>query len=45
LGTVLPGSTRRWVLGPKPTIIDRAQFQRIARQAGEDGKAQIASAR
>jgi fimbrial chaperone protein len=44
-GTVLPGSTRRWAVGPKPSIIDRAQFQRIARKAGENDQITTASTR
>jgi fimbrial chaperone protein len=31
LGTVLPGATRRWSLGPQIDIQDNAKFQRIAR--------------
>jgi len=31
LGTVLPNSSRRWVMQRQPTIIDRARFERIAR--------------
>ena len=30
-GTVLPGATRRWAVGPGPQIEDRARFQQVAR--------------
>jgi fimbrial chaperone protein len=36
LGTVLPGATRRWSLGPQIDIQDRAKFQQIARTQGRD---------
>ena len=32
-GTVLPGGTRRWVVGANPRIGDRARFQHITRTA------------
>ncbi len=32
-GTVLPGATRRWLVGTEPRIGDRARFQQILRTA------------
>jgi fimbrial chaperone protein len=34
LGTVLPGSMRRWVIGAQPELIDRARFASIQRANG-----------
>jgi len=31
LGVVLPGSSRRWVIGEQPAMLDRARFTSIAR--------------
>ncbi|HYJ52015.1 MAG TPA: fimbria/pilus periplasmic chaperone [Allosphingosinicella sp.] len=36
-GTVLPGSARRWPIGPNPRIGDQARFQQI--RSGNDGAA------
>lgn len=36
-GTVLPGSVRRWPVGPTPRIGDQARFQQI--RSGNDGAA------
>lgn len=34
LGTVLPGSRRRWVVGQAPALLDQARFTSIQRAAG-----------
>jgi fimbrial chaperone protein len=34
LGTVLPGSMRRWVIGAQPVLVDRARFASIQRMNG-----------
>jgi fimbrial chaperone protein len=36
-GTVLPGATRRWRIGPQPEIRDQARFRQIARTQGSVG--------
>jgi fimbrial chaperone protein len=33
LGTVLPGSSRRWTIGAEPTVLDRGRFTSIQRVA------------
>ena len=33
LGTVLPGSSRRWTIGAEPTVLDRSRFTSIQRVA------------
>jgi P pilus assembly chaperone PapD len=33
LGVVLPGSSRRWLIGSEPAIIDQARFTSIQRMA------------
>lgn len=33
LGVVLPGGSRRWVVGPEPALLDRARFTAIQRVA------------
>lgn len=38
-GTVLPGATRRWLVGPEPRIGDRARFQQILRTADNGARA------
>lgn len=43
LGTVLPGGSKKWLVG-KATIIDRARFERIVRARGND-QVQLASTR
>lgn len=44
LGVVLPGSSRRWVVGSEPTVLDRARFTSIQRVAGR-ADPQLASSR
>jgi fimbrial chaperone protein len=41
-GVVLPGSSRRWLIGDKPAIQDKLRFQHIVRADSGDGKQQIA---
>lgn len=38
-GTVLPGATRRWLVGAAPHIGDRARFQQILRTADNGARA------
>lgn len=45
LGVVLPNSRRVWRLSSRPTLIDAAQFQRIARAEGADDRMAVISAR
>jgi fimbrial chaperone protein len=33
-GTVLPGATRRWRIGPQPDVRDQSRFRQIARTQG-----------
>ena len=41
-GVVLPGSSRRWVMGAQPDILDRARFQALLR-TNQGVQAQLAS--
>ena len=41
-GVVLPGGSRRWVIGERPDLIDRARFESIVRRTQSD-PAQLAS--
>ncbi len=34
LGTILPGSVRRWTIGPDPSLADQVRFASIRRTAG-----------
>jgi fimbrial chaperone protein len=43
LGTVLPGSSRRWTIGAEPTVLDRSRFTSIQRVASR-AEAQLPTA-